>query len=90
MEEIRYKTNELYCEDVALSDIAAAHGTPAYVYSRKSIVDHSRWIERAFSDLFKRIMAGDPTLERIIKAPKSMQPTVEEIPVVRHRRARQA
>src|SRR5262249_60183861 len=42
-------------------------------------------IERAFSDLFRRIMAGDPTLERIIKVPKSMQPTVEEIPVVRHR-----
>src|SRR5436189_586628 len=41
--------------------------------------------ERAFSDLFKRIMAGDPTLERIVKVPKSMQPTVEEIPVVKHR-----
>ena len=51
MEEIRYKTNDLYCEDVALSDVAAAHGTPAYVYSRKSIVDHCRWIERAFGDL---------------------------------------
>ena len=30
-------------------------------------------------------MAGDPSLERIIKIPKSMQPTVDEIPVVRHR-----
>jgi len=42
-------------------------------------------IEKVFSELFRRIMAGDPTLERIIKVPKSMQPTVEEIPVVRHR-----
>lgn len=42
-------------------------------------------IERVFSDLFKRMMDGDPTLERIIKVPKSMQPTVEEIPVVKHR-----
>jgi radical SAM superfamily enzyme YgiQ (UPF0313 family) len=42
-------------------------------------------IERVFSDLFKRIMADDPSLERIIKVPKNMQPTVEEIPVVRHR-----
>src|SRR6185369_13622069 len=41
-------------------------------------------IERVFSDLFSRIMAGDPTLERIIKVQKSMQPTVEEIPVVKH------
>lgn len=42
-------------------------------------------IERVFSDLFKRIMAGDTSLPRIIKIPKNMQPTVEEIPVVRHR-----
>ena len=42
-------------------------------------------IEKVFSQLFRRIMVGDPTLERIIKVPKSMQPTVEEIPVVRHR-----
>src|SRR5918912_1438664 len=42
-------------------------------------------IERVFSDLFRRIIAGDPTLPRIVKIPKSEQPTVEEIPVVRHR-----
>lgn len=42
-------------------------------------------IERVFSDLFRRMMEGDPTLERIIKVPKSEQPTVDEIPVVRHR-----
>jgi radical SAM superfamily enzyme YgiQ (UPF0313 family) len=42
-------------------------------------------IERAFSDLFKRIIAGDPSLPRIVKIPKSEQPAVEEIPVVRHR-----
>jgi radical SAM superfamily enzyme YgiQ (UPF0313 family) len=42
-------------------------------------------IERVFSDLFKRIVEGDPTLPRIVKIPKEMQATVEEIPVVRHR-----
>src|SRR3954471_8854157 len=42
-------------------------------------------IERVFSDLFGRILAGDPTLPRIVKIPKEMQPAVEEIPVVRHR-----
>jgi radical SAM superfamily enzyme YgiQ (UPF0313 family) len=42
-------------------------------------------IERVFSDLFKRIMEGDPSLPRIIKLPKDTQATVEEIPVVRHR-----
>jgi radical SAM superfamily enzyme YgiQ (UPF0313 family) len=42
-------------------------------------------IERVFSDLFKRIVEGDPTLPRLVKIPKSEQATVEEIPVVRHR-----
>jgi radical SAM superfamily enzyme YgiQ (UPF0313 family) len=42
-------------------------------------------IERVFSDLFKQIIAGDPSLPRIIKLPKNVQPTVEEIPVVQHR-----
>lgn len=42
-------------------------------------------IERVFEELFERMIGGDPTLERIIKIPKSDQPTVEEIPVVRHR-----
>ena len=42
-------------------------------------------IERVFSDLFKRIIAGDPSLPRIIKIPKSEQPTVDEIPIVKHR-----
>jgi len=42
-------------------------------------------IERLFSELFRRIINGDPSLSRVIKLPKDMQPTVEEIPVVRHR-----
>src|SRR5437763_2811007 len=42
-------------------------------------------IERVFSSIFKRIIEGDPTLERIIKIPKKDQPTVEEIPIVKHR-----
>ncbi|MBV8860009.1 MAG: B12-binding domain-containing radical SAM protein [Acidobacteria bacterium] len=42
-------------------------------------------IERVFGELFRRIIAGDPTLPRIVKLPKDTQPAVEEIPVVRHR-----
>jgi hypothetical protein len=42
-------------------------------------------IERVFRDLFRRIIAGDQELPRIIKIPKSEQPTVDEIPIVRHR-----
>ena len=42
-------------------------------------------VERVFNDIFARIMRGDPSLPRIIKVPKDMQATVDEIPVVRHR-----
>src|SRR2546423_2329150 len=42
-------------------------------------------IERVFSDLFRRIIEGDSSLPRIIKFSKETQPSVEEIPVVRHR-----
>ena len=42
-------------------------------------------IERVFSDLFGRILNSDPGLPRIIKIPKDKQPTVDEIPIVRHR-----
>src|ERR1044072_8174537 len=42
-------------------------------------------IERVFSDLFRRIMDGDPALPRIVKIPMSEQPTVEEVAVVKHR-----
>ena len=42
-------------------------------------------IELVFSDLFKRMIDGDPTLPRVVRIPKEQQPAVEEIPVVRHR-----
>lgn len=38
----------LYAEDVALSSIAAAHGTPTYVYSRAAIEANFRAYEQAF------------------------------------------
>lgn len=42
---------EVYCEGVALSRIAAAAGTPAYVYSRASIEGAYRQLDRAFGAL---------------------------------------
>src|SRR5215831_17251565 len=51
MEQFRYIENELWCEDVRLSDVADEFGTPVYVYSRKSIIDHARWIENAFEGI---------------------------------------
>lgn len=35
-----YKDNHLFAEDVAVADIAKAHGTPLYIYSRATIERH--------------------------------------------------
>src|ERR1700690_2696637 len=39
---------ELHCEGVSLAQIAAANGTPAYIYSRASIEQAFRRLDRAF------------------------------------------
>jgi diaminopimelate decarboxylase len=49
MEAFTYRGDVLHAEGVALTDIAAAHGTPTYVYSRAAI--EARW--RAFDDGFR-------------------------------------
>jgi diaminopimelate decarboxylase len=38
----RYKDNELYCEDVLLSELAEEFGTPLYVYSKNQVVENFR------------------------------------------------
>lgn len=37
-----YRQGTLYCDDVALADIAAASGTPVYVYSARAILENYR------------------------------------------------
>jgi diaminopimelate decarboxylase len=46
-----YTDHTLYCESVALADIAKKAGTPCYVYSAQSILDAWRAYDAAFSDL---------------------------------------
>ena len=46
MDHFNYRNNSLYAENLSLTDIAAAHGTPCYVYSRATIAQHYQ----AFAD----------------------------------------
>ena len=41
MEPFSYRNDKFYCEDVALSDIAAEYGTPCYVYSKAFLLSRS-------------------------------------------------
>lgn len=45
------RSAEVYCERVALEEIAGRVGTPAYVYSRASIEQAYRALDRAFGSL---------------------------------------
>lgn len=47
----RYLGGALHCEQVALADIAAAAGTPCYVYSRAGVLERFRAYEEALAGL---------------------------------------
>ena len=51
MHTFAYKNGSLYCEDVNLADIAAAVGTPVFVYSRKTITDDLEEFRRALAPI---------------------------------------
>ncbi|HSH38243.1 MAG TPA: diaminopimelate decarboxylase [Chthoniobacterales bacterium] len=51
MHAFRYQDGRLHCEDVDLAAIAEAHGTPTYVYSAGTILDHFRRLDAALQDL---------------------------------------
>ena len=51
MHDFKYKNNELYCENVKVRTIANKVGTPCYIYSHHTLVDHFTKIQRAFAKL---------------------------------------
>jgi len=66
MHEFRYKRNELYCESKTLREIAKKYGTPLYVYSRKTFVDHYKKLKEAFK-------AIDPLICYSVKANSNLE-----------------
>ncbi|HZL35487.1 MAG TPA: diaminopimelate decarboxylase [Tepidisphaeraceae bacterium] len=48
MDFFTYKNGELYCEGVPAETIAAQVGTPAYVYSKATVLHHYRQLAQAF------------------------------------------
>ncbi len=51
MHEFKYRNNELYCEGVRVGEIAEKFGTPLYIYSRKTLLDHYRKIKMALRSI---------------------------------------
>ena len=51
MDDFKYQENRLSAESVFLAEIAQAHGTPTYVYSRATLERHWCAFDDAFSDM---------------------------------------
>jgi diaminopimelate decarboxylase len=49
MHGFSYKNGNLFCERVDLTALAAGHGTPLYVYSGGTILDHYRRLDEALA-----------------------------------------
>lgn len=49
MHSFRYVGSRLQCEDVALEELAARHGTPLYVYSQATLTDHFQKLSGALA-----------------------------------------
>ena len=51
MHHFHYTNNELYCENVPVSEITAKLGTPLYLYSRATLTRHFQAFDNGFSDI---------------------------------------
>ncbi|VEI48427.1 diaminopimelate decarboxylase [Actinobacillus equuli] len=48
MNHFNYKNQQLFAEDVSVSDIINQYGTPAYIYSRATLERHWHAFDKAF------------------------------------------
>src|SRR5258708_39680948 len=55
MHSFHYQQGKLYCESTDLASLAERHGTPLYVYSEQTILDHYRRLNGALEPLNREI-----------------------------------
>jgi diaminopimelate decarboxylase len=51
MDHFNYKNGSLFAENVNISDITAEIGSPAYIYSKATFLDHLQKIQKAYSGI---------------------------------------
>lgn len=51
MHSFSYKNGTLHCEDTSLDQLAKTHGTPLYVYSKATLLDHYQRLDEALAPL---------------------------------------
>ena len=51
MHYFHYKDNNLFCEEVRVSDIVEKFGSPCYVYSYRTLMEHFKKLKSAFREI---------------------------------------
>ncbi len=51
MDSFDYREGNLHCEDVLIESLAEKYGTPLYVYSKSTLLDHFNKIKQAFAEV---------------------------------------
>jgi diaminopimelate decarboxylase len=51
MDHFHYRDRRLYCEDVAVSELAELYGTPLWVYSTATLKHHLTQLRKAFAEV---------------------------------------
>ena len=51
MDHFEYRNGKLFCEELCVLDIAAQVGTPAYIYSKATLLHHYRRFAESFAEL---------------------------------------
>jgi diaminopimelate decarboxylase len=51
MDYFNYKNGRLFVEEIDIEKIAEEVGTPVYIYSKATFIDHLQKIQKAYSEL---------------------------------------
>src|SRR4051812_20172165 len=51
MHSFHYRNGKLFCEGVSIEALAKEHGTPLYIYSHQTLVDHYSKLDAALAPL---------------------------------------
>lgn len=51
MHDFKYIKNRFYCEKVSIEELALRYGTPLYVYSYRTLIDHFNKLQKAFQEV---------------------------------------
>jgi diaminopimelate decarboxylase len=65
MDHFEYRNSELFCEQVPVAQVAAAVGTPVFVYSAATLRHHYQAITEAFSELEPAICFSVKSLSNV-------------------------